>query len=264
MPRKFWSHEELILALNLYCKTPFGRIHIHNPEIVSLAKLIGRTPSSVSWKLANFARLDPLIQARRLKGATHGAQGEIEVLDEFSSDWDKLAFESERLFARLSGRSLVPQDEEYNIGALREGREREGRVRIRVNQDFFRRSVLAAYDIKCCITGISISKLLLASHISPWRVDVSNRVNPRNGLCLNALHDKAFDKGLITITLDHKVVVSGSIKTSGLNNATRSFLLNYDGRFMRLPKRFLPDPDLLKYHNERIFIDALGEEAANT
>src|SRR5271155_4885876 len=60
MPRRDWTREELIVAFNLYCKIPFGRIHIRNPLIIELAKAIGRTPSAVSWKLANFARLDPL------------------------------------------------------------------------------------------------------------------------------------------------------------------------------------------------------------
>jgi putative restriction endonuclease len=57
-----WSDEELILAFNLYCKTPFGKIHIRNPKIIKLSKIIGRTPSSVSWKLANFAHLDPSLK----------------------------------------------------------------------------------------------------------------------------------------------------------------------------------------------------------
>jgi len=83
MPRKNWRRDELILAFNLYCKTPFGRIHIRNPEIIALAKLLGRTPSAVSWKLANFARLDPSLRARQIKGASHGGFTEIEVWEEF-------------------------------------------------------------------------------------------------------------------------------------------------------------------------------------
>jgi putative restriction endonuclease len=73
MPRRDWTREELIVAFNLYCKIPFGRIHIRNPLIIELAKSIGRTPSAVSWKLANFARLDPALKKRNIAGATHGA-----------------------------------------------------------------------------------------------------------------------------------------------------------------------------------------------
>jgi putative restriction endonuclease len=38
-----WTREELILAINLYCKLPFGKMHKTNPDIVDLAKLIGQS-----------------------------------------------------------------------------------------------------------------------------------------------------------------------------------------------------------------------------
>src|SRR5271157_5928372 len=103
MPRRDWSRKELIVVFNLYCKIPFGKIHIRNPLVIRLAKAIGRTPSAVSWKLANFARLDPSLLKRNIVGATHGGQSEVEIWNEFSNDWDKLAFESERLLERMTG-----------------------------------------------------------------------------------------------------------------------------------------------------------------
>jgi len=86
MPRREWSREELIVAFNLYCKIPFGKIHIRNPRIIELARSIGRTPSAVSWKLANFARLDPSLRERNVFGAAHGAKMEVEIWQEFSRD----------------------------------------------------------------------------------------------------------------------------------------------------------------------------------
>ena len=70
MPRREWTREELILAFNLYCKIPFGRIHHGNPKIIELAEALGRTPAALSWKLANFARLDPALKRRNIVGAT--------------------------------------------------------------------------------------------------------------------------------------------------------------------------------------------------
>ena len=46
MARKRWTREELLIALNLYCRIPFGKINHGNPEIVEVAKAIGRTPSN--------------------------------------------------------------------------------------------------------------------------------------------------------------------------------------------------------------------------
>ena len=60
----------------------------------------------------------------------------------------------------------------------------------------------------CPITGIDETRILLASHIKPWKTDEKNRLNPHNGLCLNSIHDKAFDRGFLTITPDYKVKVS--------------------------------------------------------
>ena len=56
---RLWTRNELIIAFNLYCKIPFGQIDARNPVIIALAEVLGRTPGSLSWKLANFARLDP-------------------------------------------------------------------------------------------------------------------------------------------------------------------------------------------------------------
>jgi putative restriction endonuclease len=77
--QNLWSREELILAINLYCKLPFGRLHNRNPEIINLANLIGRTPSSVAYKLVNFASLDPSLKARGIKGASNASNLDREI-----------------------------------------------------------------------------------------------------------------------------------------------------------------------------------------
>ena len=112
MPRTNWTREELIVAFNLYCKTPFGRIHIRNPEIIALAKTLGRTPSAVSWKLANFASLDPSLKKRNIAGATHGGKLEKEVWAEFNEDWERLSFESETLRLKMAGEPQVQEDDQ--------------------------------------------------------------------------------------------------------------------------------------------------------
>ena len=70
-------------------------------------------------------------------------------------------------------------------------------VKTRVNQNVFRKIVLANYNGKCALTGIDISELLVACHIIPWSENEQERLNPENGICLSSLYDKAFDKGLI-------------------------------------------------------------------
>jgi putative restriction endonuclease len=249
-----WTREELIVAFNLYCKIPFGKIDHRNPEIIQLAKILKRTPSSLSWKLANFARLDPSLHDRNIAGASHGSKLDIEVWEEFSHDWVKLGYESERLLAEKYGKQIEEVADIETDDLPKAGKEREALVKVRVNQSFFRKAVLAAYDFKCCITGIGIVELLNASHIIPWSKDEANRVNPCNGLCLNAIHDRAFDRGLLTITSKYKIIISKSLKRNSAGVAVQDIFLRYDGFEIILPTKFLPDATFLKYHNENVFL----------
>jgi putative restriction endonuclease len=251
MSRRDWTRDELIVAFNLYCKISFGRIHIRNPQIIELAKLIGRTPSALSWKLANFARLDPALQKRNIAGAAHGSQAEVEIWKEFNSNWEALSFESERLLREMSAHSasLVAREIDFP-----EGLTREAIVRTRVNQSFFRAVVLTAYGARCCITGLSLPQLLNASHIVPWSVDVKNRTNPRNGLCLNALHDRAFDCGLLTVTEDLKVRISPKAKQGLPEEGIKDLLFRYEGVSISQPRHFMPEPEFLRYHHDHVFV----------
>ena len=253
MARKNWSREELIVTFNLYCKIPFGRIGNRTSEVVELANLIGRSPSAVSWKLANFARLDPSLKKRGISGATHGSKSDKEIWHEFNENWEDLTFESEQILASFQGKT-TEEIAKINIHDLpKDGKEREALVRVRVNQSFFRSSILASYNSKCCITGLAIPELLNASHIIPWSVDTKNRINPSNGLCLNAIHDRAFDRGLLTITPDYKVKLSSSINNSRNEEAITNLLLRYEDTIITLPDKFIPESSFLEYHNQHIF-----------
>ncbi|MFL6527821.1 MAG: HNH endonuclease [Chthoniobacterales bacterium] len=200
-----WTREELVIAFSLYSEIPFGKIHMRNPQVLELAGLLDRTPGSVSMKLSNFARLDPALKARGIAGLTRGAKGEEQVWDDFRRDPETLAFESQQL---LAARLQQPIESVAQIKAddlPRIGLEREALIRVRVNQSFFRRRILSAYEFRCCVSGITNRELLVASHIVPWSEDPTNRLNARNGLCLNPLHDRAFDRGLMWIDGESKV-----------------------------------------------------------
>jgi putative restriction endonuclease len=99
--QSLWTREELILAINLYCKIPFGKIHQRNSEIIHLASLINRTPGSVALKMVNFASLDPSLKARGIKGASNASKLDSEIWNEFFNAWDILPFESEKILAKI-------------------------------------------------------------------------------------------------------------------------------------------------------------------
>lgn len=249
--RKNWTREELIVAFNLYCKIPFSKIGYNHKLVIELANAIGRTPSAVSWKLVNFASLDPTLKERNIKGASNGSKLDKVIFDEFYSDWNNLAYESETAISKLLNQK-IEIDEEIDF-ELKEGKVREALVKVRVNQSFFRSTVLASYENKCCITGISISDFLVASHIIPWSKDEKNRLNPENGLCLNSFHDKAYDKGYITIDNDYKIKVSNYFNDYKKENNVQKFILEFENKEIIMPKRFLPNKEFLEYHHNNIF-----------
>ncbi len=116
----------------------------------------------------------------------------------------------------------------------------------------FRQAVLTAYEERCCISGLDIPTLLVASHIVPWAEDKTNRLNPRNGLCLSNLHDRAFDKGIISISEDCRVMISPKYRFLK-QEFFQAAIVSYEGRRITLPKRFMPDEAFLFLHRTSVF-----------
>lgn len=249
-----WSREQLIVAFALYCQTPFGKMHKSNPEIVRVAKIIGRTPSSLAMKLVNFASLDPTITKTGRKGLGNASSEDRKVWDEFHANWEELALQSAKISGTLTadGTSQDEQEELEGVDNYEAGNKRAW-VEVRTKQAFFRRTVVSSYKARCCMSGLDVPELLIASHIVPWKIDPSNRLNPRNGLCLSALHDRAFDKGYITVTADLRIKVARALKRYESEKFLASSLLSLDGKDLLLPEKFLPNPDFLEYHGKNIF-----------
>lgn len=234
---------------------PFGKMHSLNPEIIKYAELIGRTPSALAMKLTNIASLDPAITSTGRKGLQGASAADKIMWEEMQADWEQFAIKSQQaasVFGTITGfeatiDSSIP-DEIIDYT----GSNKTAQTMIRVGQDFFRRSVLSAYNVRCCITGLAVPKLLVASHIVPWRIDAANRLNPKNGLCLSMLHDKAFDTGIITIAEDMTISVSPEYAANP-DHFFKSALLAYNGKLIALPEKFQPHREFLDYHRQYVF-----------
>ena len=234
-----WTREEIAKAIVLYCETPFGKIDKRNPSIIALADYVGRTPSSVGLKLANLASLDVSIDRAGMRNAS---DLDREVWAEF--------FEDPETFLDMTEPSppyVLPQPSDLYPPGLSEVLAQDVPVAAtsRRGQGFFRNAVLASYNSKCCITSISRPELLNASHIVPWASDKKQRLNPANGLCLNALHDRAFDRGLICLDEDLRLVLSREVRGVSAENFEQ-----LEGDRIRSPERFLPSSEALKAHRE--------------
>ncbi|GGX38593.1 HNH endonuclease [Undibacterium squillarum] len=255
MAGRKWTYDEVKLAYFLYCQLPFGQLDSRNKEIQALAKLLDRTAGSVAMKLVNLASLDPSITSTGRIGLKNGSKVDREVWADLSQNWEKFA--EDAIDYRHTLEQANPEKVAIALNNLGESLDapenyfaenRKTLVMQREKQNFFRKAVLSSYQNRCCMTGISEPKLLIASHIVPWSEDPQNRLNPANGLCLSALHDKAFDQHLITLDDDYRIMISRKLKIHCNDHIIRKFFLEIEGREIFLPTRFRPEIKFLKKH----------------
>ncbi len=120
--------------------------------------------------------------------------------------------------------------------------------KVRVGQQKFREGVIKLWGGRCAVTGVSDRRLLIASHIKSWRLsNDKERLDPGNGLLLEAGLDKLFDEGLIAFD------DTGAIKISSqLSIVNRDALgLSEDFRLLHVPNSVI---NYLKFHREYLFL----------
>jgi hypothetical protein len=261
-----WTREDELVALNLYGKLPFGQFDKGNTVIIDVASRMGRTSSSLAMKLSNLASLDPVQKARGIKGLSGATKQDREMWNEFHSNINELAPESEQLLHDLFTtddkqevdfleRDQVRIEPPANLTTPSGPAETIASIRIRRGQHFFRQTVLNSYGIRCCISGINVPHLLVASHIKPWHKFPNERLDPRNGLCLSSLHDAAFDAGLITLDSNFKVVLSRRLRSFLPQTTLEHNFIPFENSTICLPEKLgEPSQHYLNYHRRKIFM----------
>lgn len=253
MPRHDWTENELLLAFGLYSQLPFGQLHQNNPEIMRLSGLIGRTPSAVAMKACNFASLDPIHKQRGVRALGNASSADKALWERYETDPDALIADVVRAWdttfteEACAEAELSMEDEELEALDLPSGPSTySARVQVRRLQRFFRQIVLSAYGYQCALSDVELTDLLNASHIIPWAEAEKHRLDPRNGIALNALYDRAFDRGFFTLDEDYRVVVARDLPD-------KLPLFQIQGKQLTLPDRFAPKEQFLEYHRQSIF-----------
>lgn len=245
--RRNWQADEVREALALYLVTDFGRFHSRNPEIIALARRLGRTPSAVALKLTNLAALDDSLPQ---KGMANASALDRRIWADYLNDPSAVV----SIYARQhgGGAAVAPPGLAEDAAAFDHlGGTRAVQSLQRVGQTMFRQMVLTSYRGRCALTGLDDPRLLTASHILPWSEAPDLRMRPTNGLCLNALHDRAFDRHLISFAADGALLLSPQ-----LSHATRARLLEGTSGGLERPSRFAPDPAFLLQHRTRFLAQA--------
>ncbi len=94
-----------------------------------------------------------------------------------------------------------------NNGSLLET-ERQTLQAARLGQGAFRNQLIEHWQ-GCAVTGYRDVRLLVASHIKPWRSsDNRERLDPFNGLLLLPNLDKVFDRCLVSFDEDGRIIIS--------------------------------------------------------
>jgi len=248
-----WTRDELVLALYLYCQIPFAQTKASNPEVVKLAHTIHRSPASVARKLGNFGAFDPILAKQGITGLTHVSKADAAIWNEFSCDWGRLVAYSQQLLAEIDEQHQPIAAEEFIVSRLPIDAGATRTVTVRLSQAFFRRSVLASYGAICCMCGIDQPTLLVASHIIPWAINEVARPDPCNGLCLCALHDRAFDCGMVMVHPSDLTLHFKDKLLSSTNPAVRLYLASLENQRIRLPSRFMPNPEYLAWHADNVY-----------
>lgn len=262
--RRAWTSSEQLIVLRYYLQTEFGRLHSSNPEIRTIAAKLGRTPSSIAMKGSNYASLDTKITETGRKGLSQASKLDRETWEFMQRSFQ--AFEDQsasaatefgldpstfRKLAQVTSLTEVPPVDDAGFNGQT---DRLTTVLTRRKQAFFRRTVLNAYRNTCAISEIAFPELLNASHIVPWRVDEMRRLDPANGISLNALHDRAFDRGLISFEDDLTVLVSNRLAKADVPSMVKAMIQDVAGQRAKVPSRFHPDPAALEYHRDTVFV----------
>jgi hypothetical protein len=254
-----WTRDELLVALNIYRKLKFGQLDARNAVVKDLAVKLDRSANSVAMKLCNIASLDPLLRARGIKGLEGASNLDRQIWAEFHENPVDVSSQSEAALRALVG---APEHDEVDVEKDRGIKvvtpsgptEQMMNVKVRRSQQFFRQMILNAFDSRCCVTGLPVRELLVASHILPWSKFPNERLNPENGLCLSRLHDGAFDAGLIAFDDDRRMIVSKRLKVYLSNRSISENFQKFEGIPISVPPDAIaPSSDFLRVHRATCF-----------
>lgn len=173
------------------------------------------------------------------------------------AEYEQEVVVADRIVAQETNPQTISKKLIAYFDITKEGEDQLSITKRRKGQDYFRRMILANYGGRCALTGISVPQLLLASHIIPWadKSHKKDRLNPCNGICLSALYDKAFDKGLFTISPDdYTIQLSSALREYGTQEYFDKQFGSISGKQITMPIEYKPNRDFLAYHRDHVFV----------
>lgn len=248
---RIWTEEETLFLFKVFLTESPRGLGSGSPRILEIADMLSRTPGSIHRKLEDIRSNDPgyIASGRR---ATNAAQ--------FVKDtWTALGDNHDVIVRMMNDAYLHFCEDSFEVGTIlldeiNPGIDVPYESTRRSGQQMFRLLVAGNYDRRCCITGISTPELLVASHIKPWAdSSPTERTDPRNGLYLNRLHDGLFDRYLMTLDEDLRIVYSDEVRENNDEDVFERFFGRSENARIRMPSKYEIDENLIAYHRERAY-----------
>jgi len=167
------------------------------------------------------------------------------VLDLFNAhqgDEDEIA-------EKLNLEPSIPDGYVYDPTS-KDGQDRMREAKARIGQKAFREVIFKIYQNRCCLTGLDLPQVNRASHIIGWAERKDSRMDPRNGLCLSATYDAAFDRKLITFDEDYRLVLSKTVRDHYPTESLQTHFLDREGQRINVPRHYQPLREYLESHRK--------------
>ena len=179
------------------------------------------------------------------------------ILDEYfpetKNNFTNSSGGQQSLFKEIEGKILMEDAEEYQNEILML-MQQQNEEEIFLRGSVFKREIPKIYNNTCCISGMKIDSTISVSmvdacHIVPFSESYDDTITNGIALCPN-LH-RAFDRGLIGIDENYRVVVSSVFKEDETSYSIRVF----ERQQILLPtlEKYYPSLENIRWHNENVF-----------
>ena len=127
--------------------------------------------------------------------------------------------------------------------------ERKGLVNSRVGQGYYKSRLMDKWNSKCSVTGVGITKILIGSHIVPWRdSNDDERLDVDNGILLTPNLDGLFDRYLISFENSGKIIISEKL----FDDELKKLGINKDMKLTQVNDGMKP---YIKRHREKFYVE---------
>jgi len=262
----FKANWSLLVTSNHDCRFALPYYHLTSDEFWKLIPKTGfENILQLNSSMRSFANLNAAVDCAvidddlflLMKDKKSNSILEQFLLDEYFPDtknnFSNSSGGQQKMFDDIEGKILHKDAAEYR-NEIKKLMQQQNEEEIFLRGSLFKREIPKIYNNTCCISGMKIDatinvSMVDACHIVPFSESYNDTVTNGIALCPN-LH-RAFDRGLIAIDNNYKVVVSKSFTEDESNYSIHGF----DGKEILLPKQveYFPLKENLSWHKQNIF-----------